>query len=215
MIPEPQTHTLLRVAGPQALHAAAAAPAWVGDSLRRAPWVVIRRASPVDALIPIGVRGASREQRFASWLSPRAILEYVTPRMLVSRRAWSVASPRAADLPALAALDSVARIMREHGLQDCWGPGGSVGFELASSAATATSNSDLDLIVWTDRALTDERARSLHAALGSLAVRTDVLLEMPRGAIALAELFRADGRPGTRVLRTTQGPRLIRNLAEL
>jgi len=210
MPPELQTHTLLRVTGPEALQEVG--PPWIVGSLCKAPWVVVRRASRSDnGLIPVGIRGDSREQRFGSWISTEAVLESVTPQMLVSRRAWDEA-PRCGVIPALAALDAVAKIMSEHDLDARWGPGGSVGFELASGTATATTNSDLDLVVRTDAALLSEQARSLSAALSSLAVRADVLLEMPRGAIALAEYARTDGRTGTFVLRTTRGPQLIRDL---
>jgi phosphoribosyl-dephospho-CoA transferase len=175
---------------------------------------VIRRAATPHGLIPVGVRGGSRAQRFASWISTNAILEYVTPQMLVSRRAWGDTARREV-VPAFAALDDVVRIMREHHLEGYWGPGGSVGFELASGTVTATLNSDLDLIIRTGSALTGERARSLSAALSSLAVRADVLLEMPQGAIALSEYARMDERPGSFVLRTTRGPRLVGSPAEL
>ena len=213
MPPELQTHTLLRVAGPEVLQGVA--PAWVDGSLLKAPWVVVRRAttSP-EGLIPVGVRGNCREQRFGSWISTDAILEHVTPQMLVWRRAWGDVSRRAV-IPALAALDIVATIMSKHDLQAHWGPGGSVGFELASGSATASKNSDLDLIVRADGALPDEQARSLSVALSSLAVRADVLLEMPQGAIALSEYARTDCQTGTFVLRTTQGPQLIRGSGEL
>jgi phosphoribosyl-dephospho-CoA transferase len=101
--------------------------------------------------------------------------------------------------------------MLEHGLEDRWGPGGSVGFELASGCATATASSDLDLMLWLGDVIPVAGARSLLEALAGLSVRTDVLLEMPCGAIALAEYARAAGF----MLRTTQGPRMVGNVAEL
>jgi phosphoribosyl-dephospho-CoA transferase len=206
----PEPHTLLRIDGPTALTVDSDVPTWVFPALERAPWVVVRRASCRDGLVPVGVRGDSRDRRFASWVSEDGILERATPRLLASRRAWAVSSRR--DLvPALAALDAVSKIMLEHGLEDHWGPGGSVGFELASGRATATANSDLDLVVQSDQAIPFASTRSLLAALAGLSVKTDVLLEMPHGAVALAEYARAESF----VLRTAQGPRLIRNAAEL
>jgi phosphoribosyl-dephospho-CoA transferase len=182
---------------------------WVARSLLRAPWVVVRRTQARDSMIPVGVRGESRQQRFAAWVSPAAILECVTPRALAALRAWT-SSPRCAEVPALAALDSVEKIMRAHDLESLWGPTGSVGFELACGCRTATVGSDLDLAVQLDRSVSAAHARSLHEALVALPVRSDVLLEMPQGAVALAEYARL---PGSFVLRTPQGPRLSTDTA--
>jgi phosphoribosyl-dephospho-CoA transferase len=208
MLPELTTHTLLRIAGAEALATNPEPPVWVSQSLLRAPWVVVRRAQSRDEMIPVGVRGESRRQRFASWVSPAAILECVTPRALALLRAWTD-SPRRAEVPALAELDSVEKIMRSHGLEGLWGPTGSVGFELTCGYRAATVGSDLDLAVHLDRPLRAADARSLHDALAVLAVRSDVLLETPHGAVALAEYARM---PGPFVLRTPLGPRLIGNL---
>ena len=64
------THALLRVAAPDVLQCDTPPPEWVVQELRRAPWVVVRRASVREGLIPVGVRGAARCMRFAAWLPP-------------------------------------------------------------------------------------------------------------------------------------------------
>jgi phosphoribosyl-dephospho-CoA transferase len=198
-------HTLLRIAGPDVLLMPSAPPTWVEASIERAPWVVIRRAEARPGLIPVGVRGKLRAERLAAWLRADTIPEAVTPCDLARGRAWSTSSRRYR-IPALDALDAVADIMTRHGLTDRWGPTGSVGFELASGCATATMASDLDLAVWAARPPGAEVARSLLGALASLAVRSDTLLEIPHGALALAEYAR-----GARslLLRTAAGPRLV------
>jgi phosphoribosyl-dephospho-CoA transferase len=202
-------HTLLRITGAGALVTdAGELPAWAAQSVARAPWVVVRRVPVRDSLIPVGVRGELRAQRFATWLPTAAIRECVTPRALASVGAWK-ASPRHACVPALQALDGVAAIMRTHGLEHQWGPTGSVGFELASGWPTATQGSDLDLALHLDRPWLVTNARSLHSALGALPVRTDLLVEMPHGAVALADYARMQG---TFVLRTIRGPRLVADL---
>ena len=48
-------------------------PFWVTDSLERAPFVVVRRSDSVDGLIPIGVRGSMRNQRFGAYLAGNGI----------------------------------------------------------------------------------------------------------------------------------------------
>ena len=95
--------------------------------------------------------------------------------------------------------------MRRIGLGSCWGPTGSVGFELASGCATATPHSDLDLMVQADAPLAVEAAAAVLAELISLPVTVDVLLESPYGAVALAEYVSA---PRPILLRTAAGGRL-------
>jgi phosphoribosyl-dephospho-CoA transferase len=218
--PDLKTHTLLRIGGPRALRSeeGSGLPPWVDESLQRAPWVVIRRAPFRGGLIPVGVRGESREQRFASWISTDAVLEYVTPQTLASCRSWAIAvdPARCAAVPALAALDLVESIMEEHHFRGLWGPGGSVGFELASERVTATPGSDLDLVVevsGVSRANQLESLDRLWSALGALPVRIDVLLESPEGAVALSDYAQAHRENSPFVLRTTEGPRLIRHQA--
>jgi phosphoribosyl-dephospho-CoA transferase len=135
-------------------------------------------------------------------------LECRDPPGLAARRDWR-GHARCTQVPALAALSAVESIMECAGLAGRWGPGGSVGFELASGAASATSSSDLDLILaapepWSTQAAAALHA-ALHAALTPLSVRADVLIETPRGALSLAEYARA--RPPY-LLRTAIGPLL-------
>src|SRR4029077_10897386 len=98
MRPEPGTHALLRIAAAEVLQCDTHLPEWVVQALRRAPWVVVRRASVREGLIPIGVRGAARSMRFAAWLPPGEVREAVNPRELAARRGWR-AHPRAARVP--------------------------------------------------------------------------------------------------------------------
>jgi phosphoribosyl-dephospho-CoA transferase len=203
MLPEPETHALLRVAHAPLPADGAAMPTWAAAALARAPWVVVRRARGHEGLIPVGVRGHGRSERLAAWLHPEAVLECLTPAELASRAGWQD-SARRASIPALAALDTVASLMRHHRLT--WGPCGSVGFELATGLATATASSDLDLMVCGDRPLPHAQAAALWAELSQLSVRADVLLEGPAGGLLLEEYARA---PRSLVLRTADGPRLI------
>ena len=204
MRPEPAAHTLLRIAAPEVLQCDADLPQWVVQELRRAPWVVVRRASARDGLIPVGVRGAARGMRFAAWLAPGEVRQAVHPLELAARRAWR-AHPRAARVPALAALGKVEQCLRRMGFGSSWGPTGSVGFELASGCATATPHSDLDLMVQADAPPAGAAAAAALTELVSLPVTVDVLLETPYGAVALAEYVSA---PRPILLRTTTGGRL-------
>jgi len=204
MRPEPGTHALLRITAPGVLQCDTHLPEWAAHDLRRAPWVVVRRASVRDGLIPVGVRGAARAMRFAAWLAPGDVREALNPLELAARRLWR-AHPRAAQVPALAALGKVEECMQRLGLGCSWGPTGSVGFELASGCPTATPLSDLDLMVQADAPLAGEAAAAVLNEFMSLPATVDVLLETPYGAVSLAEYVSA---PRPILLRTATGVRL-------
>jgi phosphoribosyl-dephospho-CoA transferase len=108
-------------------------------------------------------------------------------------------------VPALAALARVAPILARRGHR--WGPGGSVGFELATGVSAATLSSDLDMILRQDRRLEPNEAFDLRAAWAAAAApaRIDVLLETPRGGVSLADLA---AMPPQVLVRTTDGARL-------
>lgn len=205
MPPELRTHTLLRIAAAEVLQHDKPPPDWLSRALRLAPWVVVRRAAPRDGMIPVGARGAVRSERCAAWLRACDVLEALDPLELAARRAWRV-ERRCAEVPALAALAAVEQIMRLASLASCWGPIGSVGFELASGRATATPASDLDLMVRVDQPLERRVASALLAELAVLPVKVDALLEAPRGAVVLVEYVSV---PRRILLRTASGAALV------
>jgi phosphoribosyl-dephospho-CoA transferase len=87
-----------------------------------------------------------------------------------------------------------------------------VGFELASGVPTATTSSDLDLLVRAPQPLSWETAEALLTHLAKASVRIDAQIETPSGAIALAEYVQRGPDGQTRMLlRTTDGPRLVCN----
>jgi phosphoribosyl-dephospho-CoA transferase len=205
--PAPAVHALLRVSDADALVWEEPPPDWARASLQRAPWVVVRRSGTRASAWPVGVRGALRKQRLAAWVPDRAVLECVTPQSLAVRRLWRRHPGRHAH-PAMQVLDQVSAVLAAHGHAGRWGPGGSVGFELASAVPCTTPASDLDLVLRLDRPIARSEAARLHAELRKLPVRIDVLLETPHGAIALSEFILAGGLT---LLRTADGPRLVRN----
>ena len=200
-----QTHTLLRIASAAAVSAGTPLPHWALEQLTRTPWVVVRRERARAGCIPVGVRGRTRNERFAGWVTSTKVLISLTPLELAVHRGWRT-HPRRPVVPALDALDAVEAMMAAAGLGARWGPAGSVGFELASGCATVRPQSDLDLILQLPALLTREAARALERRLQQLPVRADVLLETPDGGVALTEY--ACGR-GPFLLRTAGGPRLI------
>lgn len=198
-MPAPRPHDLLRLSGARPLPADA--PPWARDALRAVPWVVVRRAAAPSGLIAVGVRGARRSERYAMAVDPDDVVNVVAPEHLAT------AVPRPdRDLPALRALRDIRLTLDEAPVS--WGPTGSVGFELATRAPTATGTSDLDLVLraphLTGAALA--QLAELHGAFGRLGTRVDCQVETPAGAIALAELT---GDTPHVMVRTSDGPRLM------
>ena len=85
---------------------------------------------------------------------------------------------------------------------------GSIGFELATNLAAATSTSDLDLVLRLEEPLGASQARQLLRELVEAAapVRIDVLVETRLGAVHLGDLALRRDRV---LMKTTQGIRVI------
>ena len=195
-------HDLLRLASGAGLRHEGSVPAWMRVSLAGAPWVVVRRARTPAGVIPVGVRGRSRGERFAAFLAPDAVTARVTPEDLAAARGWRH-KPHTRRASSLRVLDAVDELFASLGL--AWGPTGSVGFELATGVAAAGAASDLDVVVRAPEPWSLENAREIADYLNRLPVRVDVQLDTPGGAVALAEYARG----GRVLLRTPDGPSLI------
>lgn len=198
------THDLLRLRDPIDLVCRVSPPAWLREALRRAPWVVVRRAPFENGLIPVGVRGKDRSERFAAFADPESVVQRTRPEDLASCQTWRLASRRE-EIPALRALPQIKVALQTLGLN--WGPVGSVGFEFATGFPAANSASDLDLIVRMNDLPVSRVADKLVAVMKDAEVRVDVLVETTAGAIALVEYARGDS---SLLLRTVNGPRLVR-----
>jgi phosphoribosyl-dephospho-CoA transferase len=193
---------MLRLTSGAGLRHEESAPAWVPTSLARVPWVVVRRARAPAGLLPVGVRGSTRAERFAALLAPEAIAAHVTPEDLVAERVWHHMS-RARRMGPIRVLDAVDELLSSLNL--VWGPTGSVGFELATGVATAGTTSDLDVVVRAPQPWPLESAREIADHLNRQPTRIDAQLDTPAGAVMLAEYARGDRV----LLRTPDGPRLI------
>jgi phosphoribosyl-dephospho-CoA transferase len=194
-------HDLLRLADGAGLSHEESVPAWIPTSLTRAACVVVRRAHAPAGLIPVGVRGRTRAERFAALLALDAVAARVTPEDLVCARGWRN-MVRARSIRSLRVLDTVDELFAALGL--AWGPTGSVGFELATGVATASTDSDLDLVVRAPEPWPLECAREIADHLNRLPTCVDAQLDTPAGAVMLSEYARGDRV----LLRTPDGPRL-------
>ena len=196
-------HDLLQISGAAGLIFLEQRPLWVDSSLRRAPFVVVRRAESVDGMIPVGVRGSSRKQRFPAYLAPESILKQIAPEQLTESHGWRD-NTRSQIVPSLNAWAEIEENLFNFSL--VYGPTGSVGFELATGLPTATAASDLDLLFRVPECLPITAARELMAMLAGTACRIDAQLEAPRGAFSLTE-YASDQTP--LLLRQNRGPVLV------
>ena len=193
----PRPHDLLWGMTPAQLQADA--PAWAHEVLIAGQPVVVRRAMVENGQLAVGLRGSSRDQRYASVMPARSVLRKVRPEQLVERLPVS-------DLPALHALKQLKPNMDALGL--CWGVTGSVGFQLATGLPTAHTDSDLDLLLRTPIELPRHKARTLLGLLDEAACRVDLQLETPSGAIAMREWAGSASRV---LLKCDTGARLVEN----
>ncbi len=188
-------HDLLRLRDPSQLIVpcdSAGPDNWVVTSLRIAPFVVVRRAAGLSELIPVGVRGSDRNQRWACFVQSGNIQSVTTPMDLVQRDSDQLAT---SDHAALRAVHTLK--YRWRALSFRWGPTGSVGFEFASGVRATKKTSDLDILLCADTRLSPGDVRDLHESTEGLGVRVDVQIETRFCAFSLREY--AD-RIGHRIL---------------
>jgi phosphoribosyl-dephospho-CoA transferase len=173
---QPQTHDLLQIDPASLVSGSALEPRWVQKTLMACPWVVVHRAQTSLGQIAVGVRGATRSERWGALCDASQIRTIVRPEQL------RFSSPRA---PALRALQRMRERWAELAL--AWGPTGSVGFELASGRRVTTETSDLDLVIRAPQRIPAERARSLLDRTLGLEAKVDVRVETPLCGFALQE----------------------------
>jgi phosphoribosyl-dephospho-CoA transferase len=195
-------HDLLQLESPESIHDLESAPEWVYESLSACPYVVVRRQPPSENGIAIGVRGKTRDQRWPCFVSPDRVRSTVSPFEL--RAGTSIKPERLEAIPALRHL--LALEEKWCNLDFKWGPGGSVGFELASAYPAATPLSDLDIVLFAPIPFDYEYASSLLLSVRQIAACIDVLVETPECAFSLAEFANSQNHP--LLLRCLDGPRM-------
>jgi len=197
-------HDLLWIATPQDIRPISDVPAWASPEwLSVAPLVVRREAVAEHGLVPVGIRGRTRGERFAAFVARERIVRRVTPEALARGRGWR-AHVALANLPCIRALDRLAPELDRLALT--WGVAGSVGFALASGVSTLREDSDLDLLVRAERPLPREEARALLSLLRAAPARIDMQVDNGHGGFALAEWA---GRADRVLLKTGRGPVLV------
>ena len=158
-----RTHDLLEIDAKRFLSCHTCTPEWVVENLHRTPFVVVRRGLATWPVIPVGVRGVDRNQRWAATCAFNLVKSILAPPQLLRR---SVPKSRENAIPAFRALNLMKERWRD--LDYPWGPGGSIGFELAAGTNIAKPESDLDLVIYAAGRITGEMAQiSLRPNAGS------------------------------------------------
>jgi phosphoribosyl-dephospho-CoA transferase len=196
-VPMAQPHDLLWGMPVSAL--ADDAPQWCVEVISLGQPVVVRRALVGVDQVAVGVRGRSRDQRYATLMALADIQRRVRPEQLVG-----VTYQGANDWPALRALRQIQPVMNALGLS--WGVVGSAGFELASGVSAMHQDSDLDLILRTPQFFERQAAAQLFNALEGGICRIDLQLQTPMGAVALREWA---GSSRQVLLKAADGARLV------
>jgi phosphoribosyl-dephospho-CoA transferase len=193
-----RTHDLLEIDANQFIAAHASAPQWVEESLRESPFVVVRRGLAIKWEIPVGIRGAVRNQRWASSCRRGIVKSVLTPSQLRGR---AVPISRADVMPAFRAFTILKYRWKDLDLP--WGPGGSVGFEFATGRHAVKPESDLDIVLNAERHITAEEAKSLCDRAVDLPAAVDIRAETPVCGFSLWEY--AHAASSSIMLRTPTG----------
>jgi phosphoribosyl-dephospho-CoA transferase len=197
-------HDLLWVREPGDLRSAAEVPAWASrEWLSQAPVVVRREAVAEPGVVPVGLRGRARNERFAAYVDRARVVRRVMPEALAESRAWRT-NTALADLLCVQALARIAPELDR--LRLTWGVTGSVGFALASGVSTLRQDSDLDLLLRSPKPFARDEARSLLALVQASPARIDMQIDTGRGGFALAEWAGVADRV---LLKTGRGPVLV------
>ena len=199
-----RTHDLLEIDAKQLISSQAFAPQWVKAELSQNPFVVVRRGRATGYEIPIGVRGTERNQRWAAFCHPKLVKRILTPSQLLSR---AISTSPADVIPAFRALNLLKE--RWIDLDHPWGPGGSVGFELASGTHVVKPESDLDIVIYAERSMTADEAKSLCDRAMNLPAVVDIRVETHVCGFSLWEFARQS--PAGILVRTLSGIMLARD----
>ena len=193
-----RTHDLLELDAKRFISSQSSAPQWVKAELSQNPFVVVRRGLATGYEIPIGVRGTERNQRWAAFCHSKLVKRILTPSQLLSR---AISTSRADVIPAFRALN----LLKDRWMHCVlpWGPGGSVGFELASSRLAAKPSSDLDIVIYAEKRMTAEEAKSVCDHAMNLPAVVDIRVETPICGFSLKEF--AGRGPAAILLRLPRG----------
>ena len=194
----PRVHDLLVLKPGSSVEAEATNPEWVRAALIQSQFVVARREAAPPGIIAVGVRGSSRDQRWAGFVTKEDVHQVIGPGVLRSQNA----NLARRSLPAIEALHYVEERLRPLTLE--WGPVGSVGYELATGLSVTSLESDLDLVIYAPHPVLRDEICCFWNILDIAPARIDVRLETHAGGFSLEEYLR--GSQHRILLRMPTGP---------
>jgi phosphoribosyl-dephospho-CoA transferase len=200
MIGTLHVHDLILLRTESAVISPEGEPACPDLNSNQRPWVVVRRGGIPDGLIPVGVRGSQRHERCAGFTRLSDVLETRHPDQL----RLMLAEHSRRGLPAFRTLSYLESHLA--GLDMSWGPGGSVGYELASGIPAVRAESDLDFILFAPDKLDIREAADLWRMISTVPGRVDALVETPCCGFSLEEFVATSHR---RILLRTSGGRIL------
>lgn len=181
-----QAHDLLELADREAFVRSRVLPQWAAASLRRAPFLVVRRGTEEEK-IPVGIRGTVRGERWADRAAPEEIAHRYTPGSLLKK---VLEAPEAYGETGRC----LARLADIPGLPADSGPGGSAGFWIASGICMMTPESDLDFVIRTGGPMPAEKTlRCWHSRMMKESFPIDAVVMTEQGIFSLTEAVRSPG----------------------
>lgn len=194
---ELKVHDLIQIDSSDDIFSYTKEPNWLERSIKKAPFVVVRRAYSESDFVPVGIRGKNRNERFAAFLNVNNIKTYYTPEQIVKNENWLLYSQKI-----FSYIEYIKQVMNKNNL--IWGLVGSVGFELISNVPMVNKNSDIDLIIRYTPCLTPSLSRFIINYLDKLPIQVDIQVETNFGSFALQEYAYANGKPI--LFKTRSGP---------
>ncbi|HWK23619.1 MAG TPA: malonate decarboxylase holo-ACP synthase [Ureibacillus sp.] len=193
-----KVHDIVQFETIQQLENPLSLPDWVNTAPASKNYGVVRRMPIMNKLLPIGLRGDSREKRHGAFIQEKNLIKVIPPTSLVE----SIGLFN--DRIYYSALYKMKNELEKHNL--LWGPTGSVGFEMATSIHVTTPNSDIDICIYVEQ-IEEELLVTVGKFLDSLEQRIDVQVEVPSiGAFLLSDYLKF-GNTGF-IVRTKFGPHL-------
>ena len=176
-------------------------PTWATEFVEKVPYVVVKRGEEKTGMVPIGIRGTTRQQRFGCYMRQDNILQIYKPYELIECESNCSIWNEVAQLLAI--------IFETYSDRIAYGPTGSVGFELASGYEATTNSSDLDLFIQPIQPLEIEVSKKILEQLLEINAKMDVTLETPIGYVALEEYCNGQA---PYLVKTNKGELLVEKL---
>lgn len=197
---EINVHDIVRFSSVHQLNEQKLIPTWVAHSPAATSYGVVRRAPITKQLVPIGLRGNARHERYGTVIDKQYILEIFTPYSLL-KQLEHFKNNRFYSL-----LNAIRHKFDPYNIK--WGPTGSVGFELATGIQVTSITSDLDLLICLE-VIDEVLLHEISNLLANSRMTIDPQIEIPGiGAFLLKDYLK--NKESGFILRTYYGPQLCK-----